>query len=98
MTGEWPSSEIDHCNLNKDDNRWTNLRLATRSQNTAYCNVKVAGILGVRGVSMDHGKYRARIMKDGKSIALGHFATLGEARAAYDAAQKKLFGEFAYAR
>lgn len=31
MTGEWPVSEVDHKNLEKDDNVWTNLRAATRS-------------------------------------------------------------------
>ena len=30
--GEWPSSEIDHINRIKTDNRISNLRLATRSE------------------------------------------------------------------
>ncbi len=31
MTGVWPSKEIDHKNRIRDDNRWVNLREATRS-------------------------------------------------------------------
>jgi DNA-directed RNA polymerase specialized sigma24 family protein len=28
MTGSWPKGQIDHANLKKDDDRWTNLREA----------------------------------------------------------------------
>lgn len=33
VTGDWPVEEIDHINRNKADNRFTNLRPATRSTN-----------------------------------------------------------------
>lgn len=33
MTGMFPVREIDHINRNRYDNRWTNLRDVTRSQN-----------------------------------------------------------------
>ena len=33
MTGKWPDKEVDHRDLDKSNNRWHNLREATRSQN-----------------------------------------------------------------
>lgn len=36
MTGEWPKEEIDHINRVRSDNRFSNLREATRSSNN--CN------------------------------------------------------------
>jgi hypothetical protein len=39
MTGEWPAADVDHINHVRDDNRWSNLRGATRSQNiTSRCS------------------------------------------------------------
>ena len=35
MTGEWPNGPIDHHDLNKLNNSWSNLRLATPSLNNA---------------------------------------------------------------
>ena len=97
MKGEWPRYTIDHKNLNKADNKWENLREATRSQN------KINGILyrnntsGSKGVHWyaKKNKWTAHISKDGKKIHLGSFLTREEAAAAYARAAEKLFGEFA---
>jgi hypothetical protein len=96
MTGNWPVAEIDHIDRARANNRWANLRQSTRSQNCFHREQKI-GVTGVRGVSMDRGKYRARIMKEGKAIALGHFDTVDAAKEAYAAAAKQIHGEFAYA-
>jgi hypothetical protein len=97
MTGRATEAEIDHIDGNGGNNCWCNLREADRSQNCSNSRVKVQGVLGVRGVSIERGKYRARIMKDRKSVALGYFDTPEEASAAYRRAQAILHGEFAHA-
>jgi hypothetical protein len=99
MTGDWPPSghEIDHINTNRADNRWGNLRLATRSQN----RMNSAGVLGrelPKGVTKaKRGGYVAAIAVSGKMIHIGSFATPKLASAAYERAAKEAFGEFARA-
>lgn len=96
VNGVWPKFEVDHANGNPSDDRWANLRPASRSQNCAN-RKKAATKTGVRGVAFRFGSYIAQIKKNGKNIHLGCFSTLEEASAAYKNAAKKLFGDFAYA-
>lgn len=103
MTGEWPDPFVDHRDLNKHNNIWTNLRLATKSQNMANVGLIKSNKSGLKGVSRyrageAYGKpWQASIGKDGKSRHLGHFATKEEAHAAYVTAAENIFGEFARA-
>lgn len=99
MTGEWPPSEVDHKNLCRTDNRWSNLRLADAFQNKrntpAYKNNK-SGFKGVSWHTCSH-KWRARIRVQGKEVNLGLFDTPEEANLAYKKAALENFGEFARA-
>ncbi len=90
MTGEWPPDDIDHKNGNRSDNRWYNLRLATRSENNENRNGKGKGRSGFIGVLWDEHlkKYRARINKNGKSIYLGCFINPEDASRAYKIAKR----------
>jgi hypothetical protein len=101
MTGEWPPSQIDHEDRNRTNDRWTNLRLATHSQNKANSGAYANNSLGVKGVGttarMKSKPYRARIQVDGSAVHLGYFATPEQANAAYAEAARRYFGDFGVA-
>jgi hypothetical protein len=94
MTKEWPPADVDHKNMVCDDNRWENLRAATRSQNKANGLARRDNPTGLRGVTKRKASFDARIMKDGKLIHLGCFKTADAASAAYREAAQAHFGEF----
>jgi hypothetical protein len=94
--GEWPTEDLDHINRNREDNRISNLRLASRSENMANTCGRKDNALACRGVhKLASGKYRAAISKNGKKYDLGIFPELREASAAYKTAQRQLYGDFA---
>jgi hypothetical protein len=86
---------VDHINGNGLDNRRSNLRICSHSENMKNCKRYTSNKSGYKGVGFHNGKWRARINIDRKSIFLGHFSTAEEAHAAYCEAAKRLYGEFA---
>jgi hypothetical protein len=88
--------EIDHENLVKDDNREDNLRPATGSENCSNTAVRADNSSGHKGVDFHKtsGRWRARIMKEGKSVFLGWFDTVEGAVSARLIAQP-LHGKYA---
>jgi hypothetical protein len=99
MTGRWAKPTIDHRDGDCTNNRWNNLRRATRSQNNANRSRPRHNTSGYKGASRCRrsGKWLAHIGINGKIIFLGRFETPQEAHAAYLKAARKLFGEFARA-
>lgn len=98
MKGRWPDPECDHKDLNRANNRWTNLREATRSQQSANTSLRATNSSGVTGVSWSkrRNKWEVYINYDKeKRIKLGFFSNLDEAAAIRSAAEAKYFGEFA---
>lgn len=97
MTGQWPERFIDHIDLDKSNNRWANLREATRAENGANRPKNSANTTGKKGVCFHakRNKFQAQIRVDDKLLFLGRFGKLEEAAAAYDEAARRFFGEFA---
>lgn len=94
MTGAWPENEIDHRDLDGLNNRWDNLRPATKSENIHNRRAPRTNKTGFKGVSFSKGRYRALIYVAGKQIFLGHYKTPDAAYAAYCEAAVKYRPEF----
>jgi hypothetical protein len=97
MIGEWPAEEIDHIDGNPLNNRWKNLRLATRGENQFNRGADYTNTSGYKGVTYHKQcrKWVARIGHKRKSYHLGLFETAKTAHAAYCEAAIRLHGEFA---
>lgn len=93
--GSIEGKEVDHINGNKLDNRLTNLRLVSKSQNMQNMKVKKSNKLGIKGVSAVKNKYIAQIMKSKKTIWLGSFNCPAAASFAYQIAADIYFGKHA---
>jgi hypothetical protein len=96
MTERWPH-ELDHIDLDKGNNRWANLREATRSGNMANTPKRSTNTSGFKGVRWCAGKWNAQITVSGQCFYLGRFETKEEAHAVYVSAASQYFGDFARA-
>jgi DNA-binding PadR family transcriptional regulator len=88
---------VDHVNGDGLDNRWHNMREATRSQNRAN-GVSNGGSSQFKGVWWETAikRWRAAIRIDGRLRHLGCFHDEVEAARAYDAAARETWGTFAW--
>jgi len=102
MKGRWPlpGMEIDHRDNNPLNNKFDNLREATKTQNIANRKKYINNKSGYKGVTF-YGKRKARkpfqahIKTDGRNYSLGTYFTAQEASEAYLSAALFLHGEFA---
>jgi hypothetical protein len=91
--------EVDHKKHGDTlNNRRSNLRLATKSQNGCNRGKQRNNTSGHKGVCWDSakGKWRAEIKAGGKKFHLGRFRDKAEAAEAYKNAATKLHGEFTH--
>jgi hypothetical protein len=86
----------DHINHDRLDNRRSNLRACTRSQNLANSVRATNNRSGKKGVTWDKqsNKWISQVGYHRKHINLGRFDKLEDAASAYQIKAKELFGEF----
>ena len=95
MTGSWPTVEIDHINQVRNDNRWVNLREATRQENSWNTGKHAKTKSGVKGVAYigKSGKWQVQMRVRGKSYYIGQYNTIEAAAAARANAERQLYAD-----
>lgn len=88
--------QVDHINHDTLDNRKSNLRVCTKTQNRRNSRPVYKNTTGLKGVTQQGRKYVTYIGYLGKKLCLGRFDSPEEAGRAYDTKAVELFGEFAY--
>jgi len=91
------ADQVDHQDGNTLNNRRSNLRPATQSQNLRNRKKQIKTTSRFKGVYWHKAerKWMARIMVNKKRLFLGQFSDEVQAALAYDEAARKHFGEFA---
>lgn len=96
--GYWTVELIDHRDGDNSNNRISNLREATHQQNQ-FNKVPVGqypkGVV-FKADAKRSKPWSARIRIDGKKVAIGSYATMEEAAAAYRKKAEEVQGKFAY--
>lgn len=99
MTGAMPEETVDHIDGDGLNNKFANLRAASRVQNNHNSRAKPRKRNLPRGVNpVSSGRFCAMISIKNKKKHLGTFDTPEEAGEFYQLAADMLHGEFAYHR
>jgi hypothetical protein len=96
-----PSTDIaDHIDGNTLNNKRSNLRIATNSENVRSQKIHKNNTSGYKGVTWDkgHKKWLAQIMVNYKNCFIGYYDNPAEAHKAYFERAKVAFGVFARAK
>lgn len=87
--------DVDHIDGNRLNNRKSNLRLSTRSQNHFNRKPRQKTASGYKGVSWSKDRWMVRVVIGGRSKNIGKFNCKHDAAEAYNAAASREYGEFA---
>ena len=93
-----PDLVVDHIDHNPSNNRRSNLRVCTKSNNSCNRRMDRRNKSGITGVfwSNSRNKWIASIGYDNKKISLGEFNYINDAIATRKKAEEKYFGEYSY--
>jgi hypothetical protein len=94
-SGKWPDQMVDHIDGDSLNDKATNLRHATGTQNAWNHRGRVKSNdlpMGIR--QLPSGKFQARVACNKKTINIGSFHSLSDAQEAYVAKRKELFNEY----
>ena len=93
MTGAWPDEEIDHINRNRADNKWCNLRQASRLENSWNTNGHSKSKSGLKGVAYvaRSGRWQVQMRVRGQTHYIGIYDSVETAAAARADAERRLY-------
>jgi HNH endonuclease len=97
VEGVYPETDVDHKDMDRDNNKWENLRVATRASNMLNIRSHKDNPLQCKNVSYrkDTQKYGVRLMVNGKYKSIGSFEELEFAMLVAEMAREKYHGEYA---
>jgi hypothetical protein len=92
VTGAFPVADVDHVDGDRSNNRWANLRQASRAENLQNLGRSTSAKSGVRNVYFyaPSGKWQAKVTVDGRSRSFGYFQSIPEAAAAAAAGKREM--------
>lgn len=97
MTGSWPVTTVDHRDRNRGNNKWSNLRVASKFEQSLNQSIRKNNKSGARGVfNLRRGRlsFMAQIRFKGRMKYLGVYGSFEEAKEVRDLWESMLFGEF----
>lgn len=97
IDGIFPEVWVDHINGSRNDNRFSNFRKASISENMFNAGLAKTNKSGIKGVycNANEGKWKAQIRANGSVHHIGTFTDIQEASAAVSKYRAMLHGEFA---
>jgi hypothetical protein len=85
---------IDHIDNDKNNNKFSNLRYCSPSQNQYNRKLNKNNKSSIKGVRFENNKWRAVICFNKKQIHIGYYDNLEDAKIARQQKAAELFGQF----